>query len=300
MNKVLVLMSTYNGGKYILAQIESILSQENVDVELLIRDDGSTDETIDIINRLSTKYSKKISVIIGKNLGYENSFLQLLFNAKNADFYAFADQDDVWDANKLSVAIHKLTEFQQTPALYYSNVRVTNAQLQYSHELEHRGYNKKACKLLNSGAMGCTIVLNKELLVILQKYQPQKKWPHDYWIMTVALYVGIVYYDSSSHMSYRQHSKNVTGGDIKLQHKLVKLMQGLKGYYKNKWSYLAYELLNGFSEYISADDKIILEYFRDYQKNILYKINLLTKSSITKNNIIKDFFLELSILLNKA
>lgn len=300
MKKVLVLMSTYNGGNYISAQIESILTQENIDVELLIRDDGSIDETINIINMISAKHTDRIRLIIGKNLGYEKSFLNLLFNAKNADFVAFADQDDVWDSDKLFIAIQKLNEFQQTPALYYSNVRVTNAQLQYSHELEDKGYDKKACKLLNSGAMGCTIVLNKNLLEILQKYRPKEKWPHDYWIMTVALYVGVVYFDSFSHMSYRQHSNNATGGDIELKHRLNKLIKGLKGYYKNRWSSLAHELLNGFSENISAGDKVILEYFRDYQKNIFYKVNLLTQKDITKNNLIKDFFLKLSILLNKA
>ncbi|MCI8661366.1 MAG: glycosyltransferase family 2 protein [Lachnospiraceae bacterium] len=300
MKKVLVLMSTYNGEKYFSAQIESILTQKNVDVKLLIRDDGSTDETINIINIISAKYTNKISVIIGQNLGYEKSFLELLLNAKDADFFAFADQDDVWDSDKLLIAIEKLNKFQQAPALYYSNVRVTNAQLQYSHELEDKGYDKKACKLLNSGAMGCTIVLNKSLLEILQKYHPQEKWPHDYWIMTVALYVGAVYYDPSSHMSYRQHAKNATGGDIKLKHRLNKLIQGLKGYYKNRWSSLAFELLNGFSEDISPGDKLILECFRDYQKNISYKINLLVRNNITKNNLIKDFFLKLSILLNKA
>lgn len=293
-------MSTYNGGNYISEQIESILTQENVDVELLIRDDGSIDDTINIINAISEKHTDKIRLIIGKNLGYEKSFLNLLLNAKNADFFAFADQDDVWDSDKLFIAIQKLNEFQQTPALYYSNVRVTNAQLQYSHDIKDRRYDKKVCKLLNSGAIGCTIVLNKNLLEILQKYHPKEKWPHDYWIMTVALYVGIVYYDSYSHMSYRQHSKNVTGGDIELKHRANKLIQGVKGYYKNRWSSLALELLNGFSEDIAPSDKIILEYFRDYQKNISYKIKLLTQNSITKNNLIKDFFLKLSILLNKA
>ena len=98
MKKVLVLMSTYNGGNYISAQIESILTQENIDVELLIRDDGSIDETINIINMISAKHTDRIRLIIGKNLGYEKSFLNLLFNAKNADFVAFADQDDVWDS----------------------------------------------------------------------------------------------------------------------------------------------------------------------------------------------------------
>lgn len=100
---ILVLMSTFNGEKFIREQIESILAQENVNIKLLVRDDGSTDKTLDILNEYKNK--GKLNYYIGKNLGPQLSFMHLLQNAPYCEYYAFADQDDVWLKDKLSTAI---------------------------------------------------------------------------------------------------------------------------------------------------------------------------------------------------
>ena len=92
--KVLILLSTYNGERYIKEQIESLLKQENVKVSILVRDDGSTDGTINILN----EYQKqgKLKWYTGENLKPAKSFMNLVENAPEYEYYAFCDQDDVW------------------------------------------------------------------------------------------------------------------------------------------------------------------------------------------------------------
>ena len=100
--KVQVLMSTYNGEKYVEEQINSITENqiENVEVSLLVRDDGSRDRTLEVLNVLKAKEPIQIEVMQGKNLGVTRSFLQLIKNAPEADLYFFADQDDRWIKDK--------------------------------------------------------------------------------------------------------------------------------------------------------------------------------------------------------
>ena len=117
MDKVAILMSTYNGEKYLDEQIGSILAQEGVDVTLYIRDDGSSDRTAEIIKYYCKSYHN-VSFTQGENLGVGNSFMQLVYDAKDVYYYyAFADQDDIWLPEKIKMAADKIKESKR-PLLY--------------------------------------------------------------------------------------------------------------------------------------------------------------------------------------
>ena len=105
MKTVQILLSSYNGDKYINRQIDSILCQKDVEVHLLIRDDGSTDQTRQIIKKYEKKYPFNIKVVLGENIGWKKSFFTLLKLAGDYDYYAFADQDDYWYEDKEISAI---------------------------------------------------------------------------------------------------------------------------------------------------------------------------------------------------
>ena len=106
MNNVAVLMSTYNGEKYLKEQIESIFKQEKVNIKLYIRDDGSTDNTMAIINELKMVYDIVVINNSIENMGPAKSFMKLVYNVEDTfDFYAFSDQDDIWENNKIISAI---------------------------------------------------------------------------------------------------------------------------------------------------------------------------------------------------
>ena len=116
--KVNVLLSAYNGEKYIREQIESILAQTYPNIELIIRDDGSKDRTVEILKEYEQRY-ENINVVLEKNIGVTASFFSLI-EKSNSDNIAFADQDDIWLPQKIEVAVQKL-EKREKPALYACN-----------------------------------------------------------------------------------------------------------------------------------------------------------------------------------
>lgn len=108
MEKVVVMMATYNGKKYIEKQLDSILSQIGVCVALHVYDDASTDGTKEILQEYEKLYCNMTCTFAKENKGYKNSFWHLLKNAQQAEYYAWADQDDIWNKNKLQSAVHKM------------------------------------------------------------------------------------------------------------------------------------------------------------------------------------------------
>lgn len=210
MKTVNVLLSTYNGEKYIVEQLESILKQNNVNVKIFARDDGSNDKTIEILR--SYKNKGKLEFIQGKNVGPARSFIQLLAVVPSADFYAFADQDDVWEPDKLWRAVNKLENISG-PALYYSNLKVVDKNLNFfrnSHN-ENKFDGNKYHSLLINNATGCTEVFNEKLREIVINRDIEYLNMHDWWIYIVCCFFGTVVYDAVPHILYRQHESNVVG-----------------------------------------------------------------------------------------
>jgi len=111
MNRILVLMSTYNGEKYLKNQLNTIYEQKNVDVMLFVRDDSSKDSTLQILEEYRKVYGKMI-IFKRENIGSARSFYKLVEEAAltDYDYFAFSDQDDIWHPKKLEYAIQKLKE----------------------------------------------------------------------------------------------------------------------------------------------------------------------------------------------
>lgn len=216
MNTVCVLMSTYNGEKYLAEQIESILNQKGVIVYLFVRDDGSTDNTVDILKKYQSE--NKLEVYQDEeNLGPANSFMKLLYDSFDYDYYAFADQDDIWLEEKLFVAIQKMKEKNNLPTLYCSNQLIYKDNrvkgVRFLHEPEH-GLIEAICGNVFSG---CTMVFNKELADVIKKKQHRpnsdvlRMRMHDTWVIAVAECIGDVIYDQNSYIKYRIHENNTVG-----------------------------------------------------------------------------------------
>ena len=133
MNKsVTILLSTYNGEKYIEEQLESIFAQTYwQNCNLFVRDDGSKDGTVAILK----KYEKegKLRLECGENIGFVRSFFWLINNAPESDFYSFADQDDIWNADKIERGVKKLLEADNSkPQLYFSDYDFYTADMKFS------------------------------------------------------------------------------------------------------------------------------------------------------------------------
>lgn len=212
--RVAVLMSTYNGQKYLNEQIDSIIKQMDVQVALFVRDDGSSDDTVDILS----SYGEGIHLIKGNNTGVGNSFMNILYKAGNEyDYYAFSDQDDIWQNDKLQRAV-SLLKTEQNPVLYCSNQILVDGegnQIGLRHQKEP---GTSWMQIMNSNQIsGCTMVWNKAMQIQLTDPAKRpseallKKRIHDVWVGMVASVIGRIIYDSESRILYRQHENNVVG-----------------------------------------------------------------------------------------
>lgn len=220
MDEVAVLMSTYNGEKYLGQQIDSILRQKDINVQLFIRDDGSCDGTRDVLN----KYKKinNVSISYGDNVGYVKSFFKLielyLHTPQKADFVAFSDQDDFWLSDKLKAAVDFINHKGKT--LYFSNLTFTNNELTAYGVKDYSKYKKTfGSAMAMSSVAGCTMVLTNDLIdCIPLNVELPSGVGHDAWIYKYCLGAGYqVVFDKHSHILFRRHTGNASlgGGGIK-------------------------------------------------------------------------------------
>lgn len=213
MKSVCVLMSTYNGEKYLKEQVDSILNQKDVNVSLLIRDDGSVDETLNIISEYEQN-DNRIKCYTGDNVGASKSFFDLIWNVPlEYDYYALSDQDDVWFDNKLSVAIESIEQNKGRLKMYCSKVVVTDKDLNPIENYTDTIYKPSfGNSLIENIVTGCTVVMNKEFLAMLRSFKkPEKQYMHDWWLYKMATCYGALIYDTNKYMFYRQHGNNTIG-----------------------------------------------------------------------------------------
>lgn len=222
MEKALVLMATYNGEKYIEEQLESLFAQEGVAVELLVRDDGSTDRTREILDAWSKR--RPVKWYTGDHLGGKYSFWELAGKglASDAHYFAFCDQDDVWDPDKLQIALSFLeTADPAKPALYYCGQTLVDKKLEPLSV--HRLNPKRTlpARFVFGDIAGCTGVFNRTLAEAVASYRPEYMRMHDLWTMKVCCALGgQVFVDPEPHIAYRQHGNNVEGLSNSLRSKI--------------------------------------------------------------------------------
>lgn len=273
MTSVCVMMSTYNGEKYIKEQIDSIINQYGVDIKLVVRDDGSSDNTISILEEYEQKGC--LSWYSGNNAGPASSFLDLVQHVKeNYDFYSFADQDDVWDRDKIDIAIKKIKEISAKYILYNSAVRVTDENLN-SLKIKfgpERIYNFQT-ELLRNNVIGCTVVFNKNLMEEVKKYIPETIPMHDQWIALICLGLGgEIILDENSHMDYRQHGDNAVGTKSNFRDKL---RQSTLIKNSSVRSAEAMALIDGYGEFFTKRNHTILKNFVEAKKSYRSKAKII-------------------------
>ncbi|MEY8197768.1 MAG: glycosyltransferase family 2 protein, partial [Colwellia sp.] len=217
MNKINVLLSHYNGSKFLRQQLQSIFNQNNVEVTLNIRDDGSTDSlSLKELNNLDVEPS--INFSRGKNVGVVSSFFQLLADSDSCcEYFSFCDQDDVWVEGKLNRAVNELSKIEsKEPAIYFSSVEFVDENLQRLGVSRHPKQLSFNNALVENVAYGCTLVMNKAARNLILKHVPKNATMHDSWVYLVVSAFGRVIYDPAPSVQYRQHGGNVVGGQSNL------------------------------------------------------------------------------------
>lgn len=276
--KINILMSTYNGEKYIDRQVETILNQLGCDVLLTIRDDGSFDDTVKKIKNLQKKFPGHIQLHCGQNIGYRRSFCRLVqLSDLNSDYYGFADQDDVWDSDKCVKGVEKI--YGQKIALYISSVRLTD------EEGKQIGYqdltltpNTIMSYFSRHRLPGCGMIFTKDLRDIAVRFLEEdienQQIDHDLVIGSLAYSYGKVIRDQQAFFDHIRHKNSVTSGGrgilnrIKME-KFI-LFQRIDVHYD-----LAKQIIKFNAEDLNDQVYIFLKCITEYKHSMKNKIDLL-------------------------
>lgn len=284
--KICVIMSTYNGEKYIEQQLDSIFTSPQ-NIFLYVRDDGSKDRTIEILKDYGTKHAVPIEVNEGKNVGSAESFLTALRDCPKADYYAFCDQDDVWIDGKLSAAMEQIGATNQ-PVLWCSDYQVTDSDLHVIIQsvLEQPVQDSVRAVFYNN-VPGCTMVFNWALMQELRKVEISNIRMHDIMAINVALITGRVIFDKTPYVLYRQHGNNVLG----YRHKKIQIGKWIKEKLElviNKENYSTSEyaqaVLNAFESEMNAREKAEYKLISKMNGSLISRLKVLA-SPYTKEKI---------------
>jgi len=304
MYKVNVLLSTFNGEQFLREQMGSLLNQRDVETDILVRDDGSTDGTVGILQYYSSRH-KNVHYYAGENAGPKNSFLNLMKNASKADFYAFCDQDDVWDPDKLSIAVRDVANTQKDePCVYYSNLRVVDENLQFIRLFINEFYimQDKYSLLVDNMAAGCTMVFNRRALEMILE-NPMHYLPmHDWMVHLVCAFFGKVIYDPEPHISYRQHSKNAVGADISSKYikAIPKRVKRLFDSSQQPRFLAAKSFKEAYLTYLSDNEIARLDKIINYKKSIRNKWRLVIDREIRSPMRLRDISYRFLVIIGKA
>ncbi|MEG2279724.1 MAG: glycosyltransferase family 2 protein [Comamonas sp.] len=214
-SKAAILLSTFNGAEFLSEQLNSLVNQSHSDIEIFVRDDGSVDETIEIIEVYKNR-CKNIHLVKGENIGFIKSFFELLrISGNEFDYYFFCDQDDVWLENKVSRAICLLSEIDaDKPSLYFSRLQFVDKELNFLrmsdiYEKRNIGFGNA---MVQNIATGCSVCFNKKARYLVTENEfPDNCLAHDWWMYLVVSCFGKVVFDEESFILYRQHGKNTIG-----------------------------------------------------------------------------------------
>lgn len=309
---VLVMLSTYNGERYIKEQLDSLYKQKNVNIYIVIRDDGSTDGTVNILKEYKSKYGK-MTVSVEDNIGCKRSFYKLIQMAstmeKSFDYYAFCDQDDVWDDDKLISAVKMLEQSNNEYRLYYSAARCVDNDMNLVKVLPINTGDSLASIIISSHSLGCTQVFNKAVLlkanhineIILPSisvgdYIPQ----HDTWVLVTAKSLGgYIFYDSDSHINYRQHAGNVVGGGSKSMLSILRLRLSRHLSHPNMRSCLAFYALKAYAGYLPDEANRTLDQLAEYKSSFNRRIKLMMSKEMRTGNVSIDIPMKFMVVLGK-
>ena len=238
--KVAILLCTYNGQRYLPDQLDSYQAQSYTNWKLWASDDYSQDDTCAILENYRRKWgADHISIQHGPKKGFAANFLSLTCNANiQADYYAFSDQDDIWQADKLQRALDWLTaQPVDVPALYCSSTILVDEQ---NREIgPSRPVNRPpgfANAMLQNLATGNTMIFNNAARKLLCGAGAEIDLvAHDWWVyLVISGCGGKIFYDKNPSVRYRQHAVNLIGMDSSWAARYARFTRLFRGYYKDR------------------------------------------------------------------
>jgi glycosyltransferase involved in cell wall biosynthesis len=250
-----VLLCTYNGEKYLKEFLSSLASQSDVNIYLSVSDDGSTDESLQII-RENWTLNGHLKIFHGPMRGPAENFFFLMSKAQKR-FILLADQDDIWEPNHAINSIKRIIEMPGPAMTYCKSVTfgegVTEAIWPEGDQIP-----TISNFLVENFARGCTIGLNQELIRLVNSKKPKHAIMHDWWIALLAHTCGTIIFCPIVEVNYRLHESNAVGvSNFNLIERITNIRR------LNSWRPLlqAHELLQTFGDVMNPSKRREIEEF---------------------------------------
>lgn len=299
-----ILLSSYNGEKYIRIQLDSLLAQTYQDFKVLIRDDGSLDKTREILEEYAQRESR-ITWYGLENLGVVESFFDLIKRADlTCDYFAFADQDDEWLPEKLEKAIKALqSNGSAEPMLYCSDKIIVDEKLrpldvQVTREIRKPSFGNA---LVQGICTGCTAVWNRKLMEVLTGHMPRRienVVMHDWWLYLTASCLGAIYYDEHAYIRYRQHQSNKIGAMITKRQLFFYRMKQLKKPRGEIYRQVK-EFVMVFEREMPAKNKDLAIELLKAEKSIFSRLKIVKNKEIFRQKTNDDLVFRIIVLIGK-
>ncbi|MDJ0613693.1 MAG: glycosyltransferase family 2 protein [Rhizobiaceae bacterium] len=313
--KFAVLLATWNGERFISEQLQSLQAQTVDHIDLWISDDGSSDQTLNLIQEFSKEWTKgKLEVlhhdrsnskdVENSEYGSNENFRSLILNKNiDADYYSFCDQDDVWDRDKLERAAGWLeNQGDDLPNLYCSRTRIIDkyGNVTGKAPLFSRPPNFKNAIVQNIAA-GNTIVMNAQAMKLVRASARSANFTsHDWWCyMVVSAHGGSVKYDEIPSLSYRQHDANLIGENSSWKARMTRLRQVLEGRFK-RWNDANRNALNSIEADLPLQTRqLLVDYDRARSRTGLPALVALRKTGVHRQTRFGQLSLYFAAVIGK-
>jgi len=303
--KVAILLCTYHGEKYLSEQLDSIAAQTHGNWEVWASDDGSSDDTHQILLKYQTLWgNERLSIHSGPREGFVANFLSLVTHADiEADFYAYSDQDDILESDKLQRAISFLrTVPTDVPGLYCSRTRVVNAEnktIILSPDYCRPPSFKNA--LAQNIASGNTMVFNHATRALLMRVEGTTSVVYHDWLtyLLVSGCGGRVHFDKLPSLRYRQHDHNQLGSNLGFSATLFRFFLMLRGRFQG-WNAQNISILHGFQDRLTEESRRVLKQFDQARNSGFFnRIARFRQSGVHRQTLLGNIGLFLAVLLRK-
>ena len=302
--KLAVLLATYNGARFLDAQLRSVIAQDWSAIDVFASDDSSTDGTPDLLASWQKIWNKgTFSVVTGPRLGFSGNFRKLLAESEvDADYVAFCDQDDIWLREKTKVAVAALDELGSRPALYCARTTITDVDDRaVSLSTLFRRTPDFANALVQSIGGGNTMVMNRAAYDLLREAARRTSFvSHDWFAyLIIAGAGGKVIYSETPHVRYRQHDANLIGSNLGLQARISRARFALSGRYVG-WNNLNMSALAACRDLLTPDAAAKFDHFcRARNGTLPERIVNLWRSGVYRQTTIGQLSLYLAGFLGK-
>ncbi|AKS47850.1 Glycosyl transferase family 2 [Octadecabacter temperatus] len=307
-DRVTILLATFNGEKFLNEQLSSFVEQIDDQWDLLVSDDGSSDDTVELIRtfKRQVKQDHEVTIVTGPKGGFAANFLSLLVRVPStAELVAFSDQDDVWFPEKISRGRASIADVQdkQIPVLYAAGSVICNEELQLvgesSNFSKHPSFGNS---LVQSIGAGNTMMLNGPAIRLLQSaaQEVDALVAHDWWVyQMISGCGGVVVRDPAPTLYYRQHLNNLIGTNRTLRGKASRLFFVTGGKFAD-WNDTNIRNLNATQHKLTPKAKESLAQFSNARKgSAIKRIRALYRSGAARQRTIGTIALYLACLANR-